>query len=55
MFSPDAVEDFSVGKNSDVNVWNDDLVLSRLLLVPEESVRHPNLGRVSQSQIFQST
>ncbi len=45
-FSPNAVEDFSVRKDPDVDVWHNDFVLSRFLLVAEERVRHPNLGRV---------
>ena len=40
---PDAVEDIAVGKDSDVQVRLDNVVKLCLLLIPEESVRHPDL------------
>ena len=42
----DAVEDVSIGMNPDVEVGRQDVVEIAKLLVPEESVRHPDLARV---------
>ena len=48
---PDAVEDVTVREDSDVEVGGEDLVEPRHLLVPEESVRHPDLARVSEGEV----
>ena len=53
--SPNAVEYLPVGEDPDVDVWHDDLVLPRLLLVAEEGVGHPNLGRIGHRQVLQTT
>ena len=42
----DAVEDVAIRVNPDVEVWRQDVVEIAKLLVPEESVRHPDLARV---------
>ena len=42
----DAVEDVPIGMNPDVEVGRQDVVEIAKLLVPEESVRHPDLARV---------
>ena len=42
----DAVEDVAIGMNPDVEVGRQDVVEIAKLLVPEESVRHPDLARV---------
>ena len=42
----DAVEDVAIGVNPDVEVRRQDVVEIAKLLVPEESVRHPDLARV---------
>ena len=42
----DAVEDVAIGVNPDVEVGGQDVVEIADLLVPEESVRHPDLARV---------
>ena len=43
---PDAVEDVTVRKDSDVQVRLDDVVKLCLLLISEECVRHPNLVKL---------
>ena len=48
---PDAVENVAVWEDPDVEVWRQDLVESRNLLVPEESVRHPDLPSVGESEV----
>ena len=48
----DAVQDVAVGKDSDVDIVDEDVVEVSSLLVPEERVRHPHLTSVSQSQVF---
>ena len=49
---PDAVQNVSVGKDSDVEVWLDDVVELAVLLVPEKRVRHPDLAGIRQGQVF---
>ena len=43
---PNAIEDVAVREDSDVKVGLDDRVELALLLIPKESVRHPNLKQV---------
>ena len=50
---PNTVEDIPVGENSDVDVWNEDVVEAAFLLVPEEGVRHPDPVRVGHRQVLQ--
>jgi hypothetical protein len=52
---PNAVEDVSVWKNSDIKIWLNDVVELAVLLVPEEGVRHPDLSRISHGQVFDAT
>ena len=52
---PDAVEDVAIREDSDVDIINEDVVEVPGLLVPEESVRHPDLLRVSESQVLHTT
>ena len=49
---PDAVEDIAIWIHPDVQVGGQDVVEGSDLLVPEESVRHPDLARVRESEIF---
>ena len=44
---PDAVQYITIGVDSHIDVRDDYLVLLRLLLIAEKSVRHPYFGRVS--------
>ena len=48
---PDGVEDVAVGEHAHVQVGLQDVVKSADLLVSEEGVRHPHLGRVSHCQV----
>ena len=48
---PDAVEHVAVGKHPDIEVGGQDVVEGPDLLVPEESVRHPDLARVREGQV----
>ena len=43
----DAVEDVTVGEDSDVDIVDEDVVEVSGLLIPEERVRHPNFLGVS--------
>lgn len=52
---PNAVENVSIGKDSDVEVGLDDLVEVALLLIAEEGVGHPHLARVRQGKVANST
>lgn len=52
---PDAIENLAIGEDPDVDVGHDNLVLPGLFLVAEECVWHPDLGRISQGQVFQPT
>lgn len=42
---PNAVENVAIREDSDVEVGLNDVMEPALLLVPEEGVGHPNLGR----------
>ena len=53
-FAPDAVEHISVGKDSNVDVVDENRVEVACLFIAEKSVWHPNLARIGQGQIFQS-
>ncbi len=53
--SPYAVEDVTVGKDSHVNVVHENGMKVALLFVPEERVRHPDLARIRQGEILEST
>ena len=48
----DAVEDVPVGVDPDVEVGGEDVVELSDLLVPEESVWHPDLADVRQGEIL---
>ena len=48
---PDAVEDGAVREDADVEVGLQDCVEGTNLLVPEESVRHPDFTRICHRQI----
>ena len=50
--SPDTVENITIGKDSDVKVWRENCVKPSDLLVPEESVGHPDLTGVRHRQIL---
>ena len=49
---PDTVENIPIWVDSDVEVGGEDVVELSDLLVPEESVRHPDLADIRQSQVF---
>jgi hypothetical protein len=49
---PDAVKDVAVGINAHVDVGHDQIVEVAVSLVGEEQIRHPDLLRVGQRQIF---
>ena len=49
---PDAVEDVAVWEDPDVEVGGEDVVELPDLLVPEESVWHPDLADVRQGEIL---
>ena len=51
----DAVQDVAVGKDSDVDIVDEDVVEVSSLLVPEESVRHPDLLGVCESEILHTS
>ena len=48
---PDAVEDIAIWIHPDVQVGGQDVVEGSDLLVPEESVRHPDLAGVREGQV----
>ena len=48
----DTVENVAVRVDSDVEVGRQNVVELANLLVPEESVRHPDLADVGQGQVF---
>ena len=50
--SPDTVENITIGKDSDVEVWRENCVKPSDFLVPEESVGHPDLTGVGHRQIL---
>ena len=50
--SPDTVENITIGKDSDVEVGGENCVKPTDFLVPEESVRHPDLAGVGHRQIL---
>ena len=52
-YLPYTVENIAVGINPDIDIWNNYLVLLRLLLISKEGVRHPNFGRVRESEIVE--
>ena len=49
---PYTVEDISIREDPDVQVWLNYLVEFCILLVPEESVRHPHFGPLCHGQVF---
>ena len=52
-FLPDTIKYVSCGVYPDVDVRDNDLVLFGFFFISEESVGHPNLGGIGQSQIIQ--
>ena len=52
MTHPYAVKDISVREYPDIQVWLDNVVKLPILLIPEESVRHPHLGTFCHGQVF---
>ena len=48
---PDAVEDVTVGEDTDIEVRGEDAVEPGDLLVPEEGVRHPHLACICHGQV----
>ena len=44
----DAVEDITIGEDSDVDIVDEDVVEVPSLLITEEGVRHPDLLGVSE-------
>lgn len=42
LFLPNAVQYIPIWIYSDINIWDDNLVLFGFLFIPKESVRHPN-------------
>ena len=53
--SPDTVENITIGKDSDVEVWRENCVKPSDLLVPEESVGHPDLLGVGKSEVLHTS
>ena len=49
---PDAVEDIAVGEDPDVDVVDQDRVKLTGFLIPEKRVRHPDLARIREGQVF---
>ena len=52
---PDAVEDFAVGEDADVDVGDDDVVKVSFPFIGEEEIRHPDFIRIRQCQVLQFT
>ena len=52
-YLPYTIENIAVGIDPDINVGHNYLVFLCLLLIPEEGVRHPNFGRVRESEIVE--
>ena len=52
---PDAVEDVTVGEDTDIEVRGEDAVEPGDLLVPEEGVRHPNFASICHGQVADFT
>ena len=52
-YLPYTVENIAIGINPDIDIWNNYLMLLRLLLISKEGVRHPNFGRVRESEIVE--
>ena len=50
--APDAVEDVTIGEDSDVDVVDQDGVELSGFFVPEKRVRHPDLAGIRQGQVF---
>ena len=50
-YLPDAVENIPVRKDSYIEIGSEDLMKPRNFLISEESVWHPDLARISESQI----
>ena len=48
---PDAVENITIRVDPDVEVGGEDVVEGPDLLVPEESVRHPDFAWVGDGQV----
>ena len=48
---PDTVENITIGKDSDVEVGRQNGVKPPDLLVPEESVRHPDLAGIRDGEV----
>ena len=48
---PDAVQNIPIRVDSDVEIGSENVVEGTNLLVPEESIRHPHLTSISQSQV----
>ena len=47
---PNTVENIAIGKNSDIQVWLDDVVEFAFFFISEECVRHPHLEQWVNSQ-----
>lgn len=52
-YLPYTIENIAVGIDPDIDVGHNYLVLLCLLFIPEEGVRHPNFGRVRESEIVE--
>ena len=48
----DAVEDITIREDADIEVGCQNVVKCSNLLIPKESVRHPNFTGISHGQIF---
>ena len=48
---PDAVEDITIWIHPDVQVGSQDVVEGSYFLIPEESIRHPDLAGVREGQV----
>ena len=52
---PYTVKDFSIWKYPDIDVRNDDFMLSSFLFITKEGIWHPNFSWICQCQVFQAT
>ena len=54
-FLPYTVQNIAIRKDSDVEVWLNNVVKLTVFLVPKKGVGHPDFPGVRQSEVFDTT
>ena len=52
LYLPYTIENITIRIDSNINIWNYNLVLFGFFLISEEGVRHPNFPGIRHCQVF---